>query len=59
MKIHTYKNWQYWYDRAYRCWFAIRVDSNGNQVGDCIDAYDKDGILKGIEIGSCCWVGEG
>lgn len=46
MKIHTYKDWQYWYDRAYRCWFAMRIDINGNQVGDCINSGTKCGILS-------------
>tara|TARA_R110000772_G_scaffold263632_1_gene383492 strand:+ start:222 stop:437 length:216 start_codon:yes stop_codon:yes gene_type:complete len=45
MKIYRpYPNVEYWYDPAYRCWFAIRVDAEGNQVGESKDAHSRDDI---------------
>jgi hypothetical protein len=38
MKIHKRGDCEYWYDRSYRCWFAGKVDSDGNLV-DRVDNY--------------------
>ena len=51
MKIHTMVNaagqtLQYWYDNRVRCWFAMPVDGEGNQIGNAIDSYTKAGLLS-------------
>ena len=51
MKIYKQGSWQYWYDKAYRCWFAAQFDTDGNQIGDSINAYSKQEILNEIERG--------
>lgn len=53
MKVHKLQDCQYWYDRAFRCWFAARFDCEGNQVGECVDAYTKAEIVQLIERGRC------
>ena len=46
MKIHTdIEGFEYWYDRAYRCWFAAPVDADGN-LGPTVDAYTKRDIVE-------------
>lgn len=50
MKIYTKDDWQYWYDRSYRCWFAARYDLQGNQLGDSIFAYSKKQLELYIDM---------
>lgn len=50
MKVYKYKSYEYWYDRSYRTWYAIKLDAEGNQIGDAIDAYTKQEIVKYIEM---------
>ena len=52
MKVYKLKNtqWQYWYDRSYRCWFAAEFDKEGNQLATAIDAYSLDELLDCIRI---------
>ena len=50
MKIHKIDNWEYWYDRSVRCWWAMQVDENGNQLDDAIHAYTKEEIYYAIQI---------
>jgi len=45
MKIHYYKDFQYWYDRSNRCWWIARFDSDGNQIGAANHAYTKEEVL--------------
>ena len=49
MKIHKYKGIEIWYDRSTKCWYGMRVDKNGYQIGDVIDAYTKEEIIWAIE----------
>jgi len=49
MKIYTnIEGFEYWYDRSYRCWFAARVDAEGN-LGQTVDAYTKPEIVEIIK----------
>jgi hypothetical protein len=48
MKIHKILDWQYWYDRTCRVWYAARFDAEGFQIGDCIDAAAKEQIVQYI-----------
>lgn len=50
MKVYKYKSYEYWCDRSHRTWYAIRLDSEGNQVGDAIDAYTKQDIVRYIDL---------
>jgi hypothetical protein len=50
MKIHKYKDYELWYDRTTRCWFAAKFDSNGYQIGDAIDAYTKQELISWIDV---------
>lgn len=50
MKVYKYKSYEYWYDRSYKTWFAIKVDAFGNQIGNAIDAYTKQDIVKYIDL---------
>jgi hypothetical protein len=46
MKVYTdIDGFEYWYDRLYRCWFAARVDADGN-LGPTVDAYTKRDIVE-------------
>lgn len=49
MKVYKLKDWEYWYDRSYRTWYAIKLDEDGYQIGDAIDAYTKDEIIQYIK----------
>jgi len=50
MKIYTdIEGFEYWYDRAYRCWFAAPVDADGN-LGPTVDAYTKREIVELIRL---------
>jgi hypothetical protein len=49
MKIYTLGSWQYWYDRAYRSWYAATFDPVGNQIGPAIFAYTKQEIINLIK----------
>lgn len=49
MKIHKIGAWEYWYDRSYRCWYAILRDDFGHQVGIAIDAHTKENIVRYIK----------
>ncbi len=40
-----------WYDRPFRCWFAIRTDKAGNQKGHSIDAHAKAEIFELVRRG--------
>lgn len=52
MKIHHFagspegERIEYWYDPSTRCWWAIKVDAEGNQVGAALDAYTKREIRR-------------
>lgn len=55
MKTHfiTHKNrqYKYWYDRSYRCWFAVQIlDEEGNESAT-VDSYFKEEIIKLIKFG--------
>ena len=50
MIIRNIGNFQYWYDKHYKCWFAATYDADGNQLSAAIDAYTKDEIIKYISI---------
>lgn len=50
MKAYKYKSYEYWYDRSHSTWYAIRLDSEGSQVGNAIDAHTKQEIVKYIEM---------
>ena len=50
MKTHYLGQWQYWYDRSTRCWWAATFDSEGNQTCPAIDAYTKAEIIQSIKI---------
>lgn len=49
MKIHkNISGVEYWFDRTNnggRSWWAIKVDKEGNQIGDAKFAADKKGII--------------
>ena len=42
---HEIKGVEYWYDRHERCWYVMRIDQEGNQIGNSINAYTKREIL--------------
>lgn len=50
MKVYNYMDYEYWYDRSYRTWYAIKLDSNGFQVGEALFAFSKREIVKYIEL---------
>lgn len=55
MKIHTLnhngKNYRYWFDRAYRCWFATQLlDEEGNE-SPSVDSDTRFGIIDLIKRG--------
>lgn len=50
MKIHKKGNWEYWYDPSLKCWYAMKTDPEGKQIGDSINAFDKEGILYAISL---------
>ena len=56
MKIYTMahdgRNYEYWYDRQYRVWYAAEIDKDGN-LGDSINAYTKGWIVDYIKRGFC------
>jgi phage terminase large subunit-like protein len=35
-------NWQMYYDRATRAWWAYEIDAEGNQIGDAVSAYTRE-----------------
>jgi len=41
MKIRYAGNWQYWYDRPTRSWWAATFDAEGNQTNEAIFAYTR------------------
>lgn len=43
---HDYE-WQYWFNSnpGERVWYAARFDKEENQIGDSINAYDKETII--------------
>lgn len=49
MKIYQLRDWEYWYDRSTRCWWAARLDASGYQIGEAINAYTKAEILQLIK----------
>jgi len=50
VKIYTdIEGFEYWYDRSCRCWFAARVDAEGN-LGPTVDAYTKQEIVEIIRL---------
>ena len=61
MKVHTRivegETYEYWYDRAYKAWYAAHVDEIGN-LGDAINAYHKETIINAIDDGHCPKVSE-
>ena len=48
MKIYHLNDWQYWYDRKTRCWWAARFDERWYQINDAIHAYTKGEIIEPI-----------
>lgn len=54
MKIYTMahagRNYEYWYDRQYRVWYAAEIDNEGN-LGESINAYTKGWIVEYIKRG--------
>jgi len=50
-------NHEFWYDRSIGCWYACRVDRNGN-LGDSINAYTKGEIMDAVERGLCPKINE-
>ncbi len=47
MKIRaTPHGTEFWYDRHTRCWWARRIDPEGNQIGDAEHAYTRGEIDK-------------
>lgn len=50
MKIYKLNDFEYWYNRSYHTWYAIRLDAEGNQVGDALFAYSKEQIKLYIEM---------
>lgn len=46
MKIHEYKNIQYWYDASTKCWWCMGVDFAGNQNSEAVHAYSKHEIVE-------------
>lgn len=52
MIVHKRTGHEFWYDRAYRCWFAAKVDKDGN-LGPSVDAFTKREILALIDRGFC------
>lgn len=50
MKIYKLHAYEYWYDRSYRSWYAIKLDEEGNQVGEALFAYTKEEIISYIEM---------
>jgi hypothetical protein len=49
---------EYWYDRSVRVWFAIPVNDEGHQIGDTLDAYHKDGVLRYLDTYCLFYKGE-
>lgn len=49
MKIYNIGNWEYWYDRSTRCWWAGEF-INGVQVGESLNSYRKKEIIEYIKI---------
>ncbi len=45
MKIHKIQNVEYWYDPHTKCWWAMKVDQDGHQIGAAEHSYDRAGIL--------------
>lgn len=51
-KVHKHgTDVEYWYDRTVRVWYAIRVDTEGYQLGDTLDAYHKEDLLNAVDRG--------
>ena len=48
MKIYKMKNYEFWYDKNTRCWWAAKYDKNHNQIGDAFHAYTKEEIKNEI-----------
>lgn len=54
MKIYTLahagRNYEYWYDRQYRVWYAAEIDAEGN-LGESVNAYTKGWVVDYIKRG--------
>lgn len=55
--VHAGRNYEYWYDRQYRVWYAAEIDNEGN-LGDSINAYTKGWVVEYIKRGFCPHVKE-
>jgi hypothetical protein len=42
------RQYEYWYERSHRCWYAAEVDQMGN-LGESIQEYRKDQIVRSIQ----------
>lgn len=53
MKVHKQtidgRNFEHWYDRHTRCWWAAEFDAEGNQIGAAEHAYTRDEILSQVD----------
>lgn len=49
MKIYNIGNWEYWYDRSTKCWWAGKF-INGVQVGESLNSYRKKEIIEYIKM---------
>ena len=53
MKIHKQtiegRNFEHWYDRRTRCWWAAEFDNDGNQIGPAEHSYTREGIESEID----------
>ena len=48
MKIYKKNNYEYWYDRSTRCWWAAMFE-NGCQIGESFNCYTKEDIEDWID----------
>ena len=46
------RQFRYWFDRSVRVWYAIELDSKGNQIGETIDSNCRDMLLVFIGVRS-------
>jgi len=50
MKFYHIGVWQYRYDPSTKCWWAAEYDAEGNQIGEAIDSYAKDDIIRSVKM---------